>query len=140
MMVKITDEIVQLIIREGNVVLVGSVDRLGNPNISPRYVMAILDDEKIVFADAFMNKTFANIRSWPKVTVAIVDKANRGGFQLKGDVEEVNDPDIVSQAAKKLKELGFPATNPVVWALGIKEVYSIKPSESSKNPLMSAYG
>jgi hypothetical protein len=140
MVVKVTDEIVQLIIREGNVVLVGSVDRLGNPNISPRYVMAILEDEKIVFADAFMNKTFANIQSWPKVTVAIVDKVNRGGFQLKGDVEEVSDPDIVAQAAKKLKELGFPATNPVVWALSIKEVYSIKPSESSKNPLISAYG
>lgn len=139
-MVKVTDEIVQLIIREGNVVLVGSVDRLGNPNISPRYVMAILEDEKIVFADAFMNKTFANIRSWPKVTVAIVDKANRGGFQLKGDVEEVNDPDVVTQAQHKLKDLGFPADHPIVWVLNIKEIYSIKPSESSKNPLISAYG
>jgi predicted pyridoxine 5'-phosphate oxidase superfamily flavin-nucleotide-binding protein len=139
-MVKVTDEIVQLIIREGNVVLVGSVDRLGNPNISPRYVMAILEDEKIVFADAFMNKTFANIQSWPKVTVAIVDKANRGGFQLKGDVEEVDDPDVVTQAQHKLKDLGFPTTHPIVWALNIKEIYSIKPSESSKNPLISAYG
>lgn len=139
-MVKVTDEIVQLIIREGNVVMVGSVDRLGNPNISPRYVMAILDDEKMVFADAFMNKTFSNVRSWPKVTVAIVDKANRAGFQLKGDVEEVDDADLVGQAKSKLRELGFPTGHVIVWALNIKEIYSIKPSESSKSPLMSAYG
>lgn len=139
-MVKVTDEIVQLIIREGNVVMVGSVDRLGNPNISPRYVMAILEDEKMVFADAFMNKTFSNVKSWPKVTVAIVDKANRAGFQLKGDVEEVDDADLVGQAKSKLKELGFPTSNVIVWALNIKEIYSIKPSESSKSPLMSAYG
>ena len=77
-MVAITDEIIHLIMREGNVVLVGTVDKLGIPNISPRYVMAILED-RLVFADIFLNKTHSNIQSWPKVTVAIVDKAHRGG-------------------------------------------------------------
>lgn len=139
-MVKITDEIVQLIIREDNVVFVGSVDMLGVPNISPRYVMAILDDERVVFADAFTNKTFANLHSHPKVTVAIVDKANRRGFQLKGEVEEVNDEEVVLSATGKLRELGFPVNNPLVWALNVKEIYSIRPSESSKRPLISAYG
>lgn len=139
-MVKVNDEIVQLIIRQDNIVLVGSVDRAGIPNISPRYVMAILDDEKIVFADAYMNKTYANVKSWPKITVAIVDQANRSGFQLKGDVEEITDPNIVRQATQKLKDLGFPYGSATVWALNIKEIYSIKPSEKSKEPLISAYG
>lgn len=139
-MVKVNDEIVQLIIRQDNIVLVGSVDRAGIPNISPRYVMAILDDEKIVFADAYMNKTYANVKSWPKITVAIVDQANRSGFQLKGDVEEITDPNIVGQATQKLKDLGFPYGSATVWALNIKEIYSIKPSEKSKEPLISAYG
>ncbi|MEM2160590.1 MAG: pyridoxamine 5'-phosphate oxidase family protein [Candidatus Nitrosotenuis sp.] len=139
-MVKVNDEIVQLIIRQDNIVLVGSVDRAGIPNISPRYVMAILDDEKIVFADAYMNKTYANVKSWPKITVAIVDQANRSGFQLKGDVEEITDPNIVGQATQKLKDLGFPCGPASVWALNIKEIYSIKPSEKSKEPLISAYG
>lgn len=139
-MVKIGDEVVQLIIRQGNVVFVGSVDRMGIPNISPRYVMAIIEDEKIVFADAYMNKTYANVRSWPKITVAIVDKVNRSGFQLKGDAEEISDPDVIAQAAQKLMELGFPNKPTAVWALNIKEIYSITPSEKSKEPLMSAYG
>lgn len=138
-MVTISDEIIQLIIKEGNVVLVGSVDRLGIPNISPRYVMAILG-EKIIFADAFMNKTYSNIQSWPNVTVAIVDKVNRGGFQLKGNVEKITDEDIILQAKNKLKELGFTSGPTIVWALNVQEIYSIKPSESSKSPLMSAYG
>lgn len=140
LVVKVTDEIVQLIIREGNVVLVGSVDILGIPNISPRYVMAIIDDEKIVFADAFMNKTYANVKRWPRVTVAIVDKANRAGFQLKGDVEEIADKEIIAQAKQKLRDLGFETGPTIVWAVNIKEIYSIKPSEKSKNPLISAYG
>lgn len=139
-MVKITDDIVALIIREGNVVYVGSVDRHGNPNISPRYVIAILDDEKMVFADAFMNKTYANIKAWPKVTIAVVDKINRGGFQLKGDVEEITDPDLILQAKNKLRDLDFTTGPTLVWAVNIKEIYSIKPSESSKMPMMSGYG
>ena len=54
---QISDEIVHLIAKEGNVVVVATIDALGVPNISPRYVMAILGD-KLVFADAYKNKTF----------------------------------------------------------------------------------
>jgi predicted pyridoxine 5'-phosphate oxidase superfamily flavin-nucleotide-binding protein len=126
-------------IREGNIVYVGTVDMLGVPNISPRYVMAILEDEKMVFADAFMNKTFANIKSWSKVTVAVVDKEHKSGFQLKGEVEEITDQILIEQAKTKLRELGFTTGPTVVWAVNIKEIYSIKPSENSKLPLMSAY-
>ena len=102
--------------------------------------MTILDDEKIVFADAYVNKTFSNIKSWPKITVAVVDSAKRTGFQLKGDAEEVTDQNVINQATQKLKELGFPTSNTTVWALNIKEIYSITPSEKSKEPLISAYG
>lgn len=138
-MVKLSDEIVSLIAKEGNVVILASVDASGIPNISPRYVMMILEDEKLVFADVYMNKTFANIKKWPKVAAAIVDKANRGGFQLKGDVEEITDPVVISQCAKKLKELKFDSGPAFVWTLNVKEIYSIIPSESSKMPLFSVY-
>ncbi len=138
-MVKIPDEIIQLLIKEGNIVVVGSVDVSGIPNISPRYVMSILDNERLVFADAYMNKTFANIKRWPKVTAAIVDKVNRGGFQLKGDAQEISDPQLNSQCAKKLDELGFDAGPVMIWTLNVNEIYSIKPSEESKYPLFSAY-
>ena len=139
-MVKISDEIVSLIAKEGNVVVLASVDASGIPNISPRYVMMILNDEKLVFADLYKNKTFANIKRWPKVAAAIVDKINRGGFQLKGDVEEITDPVVISQCAKKLRDLEFDSTPTYVWALNVKEIYSIVPSESSKIPLFSVYG
>lgn len=136
---QIDDEIVHLIAREGNMVVVATIDALGMPNISPRYVMAILGD-RMVFADAYRNKTFTNIRRWPKVTVAIVDKVNRGGFQLKGDAEEVTDSGLISECTKKLKDLKFDSEPVSVWALIVKEIYSIKPSKSSKLPLFSAYG
>lgn len=139
-MVQIDDDVIRLIIKEGNVVLVGSVDKDGNPNISPRFVLSILGNEKLLFADVFLNKTSANVKAWPKATIAILDKNTLGGFQLKGDVNEVNDPALISQATAKLKELGLNAKPRRVWTLTAMEVYSLKPNEKSKIPLYSAYG
>jgi predicted pyridoxine 5'-phosphate oxidase superfamily flavin-nucleotide-binding protein len=108
-LVKIPEEAVTLILKNGNVVLVGSVDSKGVPNISPRFVLAVIDDERLLFADAFRNKTFDNIKAWRKVTVSVMDKETMRGFQLKGDAEEVEDKDLVAQASAKLSEYGIRA-------------------------------
>jgi hypothetical protein len=43
----------RLIIKQENIVLIGSVNESGIANISPRYVLGILENEKVLFADAF---------------------------------------------------------------------------------------
>jgi len=138
-LVKIPEEAVTLILKNGNVVLVGSVDSKGVPNIAPRFVLAVIEDEKLLFADAFKNKTFDNIKAWRKVTVSIMDKETMGGFQLKGDAEEVTDSEVVAQASAKLREYGIAAMPQRAWALSVKEVYSLKPESKSKAPIISAY-
>jgi hypothetical protein len=137
---RIDDDIIRLIIKQDNVVLVGSVNSKGIPNISPRYVLGILGNEKLLFADAYQNKTFHNVKAWPKVTVAILDKDGRGGgYQLKGEVEEVTDVHLVSEASKKLKEFGIKLKPKKVWTLAVREVYSLEPSGKSKYPISQAY-
>jgi uncharacterized protein len=139
-LVKIPEDAVTLILRNGNVVLVGSVDAKGIPNISPRFVLAVIDDERLLFADAFNNKTFDNIKAWRKVTVCVMDRETMGGFQLKGDAEEVEDKVLVAQASAKLSEYGIRAKPKKAWVLSVNEVYSLKPESKSKVPLISAYG
>jgi predicted pyridoxine 5'-phosphate oxidase superfamily flavin-nucleotide-binding protein len=129
----------RLIIKQGNIVLIGSVNTNGIPNISPRYVLGILQNEKLLFADAFENKTFHNINAWPKVTAAVFDKDTQGGYQLKGDVEEVSDPSLISQAEVRLGEFGIKDKVKKVWALKVKEVYSLEPSSKSRSPIASYY-
>ncbi len=138
-MAKIPEEALRIISKNDNVVLVGSVDAKGIPNISPRYVLGVIDDERLLFADAFKNKTFTNLKAWRKVTVAIMDKTTMGGFQLKGDAEEVKDKDLIAQAHDKLKENGIDARPERAWTLMTNEVYSMKPDAKSKSPLISAY-
>jgi len=139
-MVKIPEEAVTLILKNGSVVLVGSVDSKGVPNIAPRFVLAVIEDEKLLFADAFRNKTFDNIKAWRKVTVSIMDKETMGGFQLKGDAEEVTDEELVAQASAKLRDYGIATRPERAWTLAVNEVYSLKPESKSKAPMISAYG
>lgn len=133
-MVQIDEDIIRLIIKAEHVVLVGSVSADGIPNISPRYVLGILHNEKLLFADAFTNKTFHNINAWPRVTVAIFDRDTQGGYQLKGSAEEVSDPRLITQAEIRLKEFGIHEKPKKVWALAIKEIFSLEPSSRSKYP------
>lgn len=134
-MVQIDEDIIRLIIGQGNVVLVGSTSADGIPNISPRYVLGILNNEKLLFADAFENKTFKNINAWPKVTVAVFDRNTQGGYQLKGSAEAVVDSKLVSQAETRLREFGISEKPKKVWALAVKEVFSLEPSAKSRNPV-----
>jgi len=135
---QLDEDVIRLIIKQGHVVLVGSVSAEGIPNISPRYVLGILNGEKLLFADAFTNKTFHNINAWPRVTVAIFDKDTQGGYQLKGSAEEVTDPKLMSQAEARLKEFGIYEKPKKIWTLAIKETYSLEPGPKSRYP--SSYG
>ncbi|MDQ4074312.1 MAG: pyridoxamine 5'-phosphate oxidase family protein [Thermoproteota archaeon] len=135
----INDDILRVLIKQKNLVLVGTVDPGGIPNISPRFVLDVINNEKLLFADAFENKTFHNIESWPKVAVAIVDRESLGGYQLKGDAEIVTDAPLVDRARIMLKELGINA-NPVrTWILNVKEIFSLIPHPKSRRPFVSAY-
>ena len=139
-MVKLDEDVLRMIIKSKDIVLVASVNPKGIPNISPRYVLGILDNEKLLFADAYENKTFHNITAWPKVSVAVFDKdAESGGYQLKGEVVDVTDPLLMARAEAKLKQFGINLTPKKVWTLDVKEVYSLEPSEKSRYAISSYY-
>ncbi len=136
----INEEILRLLIKYKNVVLIGSVDPTGVPNISPRFVLSIFGGDRLLFADAFVNKTYNNTLSWPKATAAILDIDSTGGYQLKGDVEEIKDHQLILEATVKLKEFFGKDITPIrVWALHVKEIYSLIPNPKSKRPIYSAY-
>lgn len=138
-MVQIDEDVIRLIIKQEYVVLVGSVSAEGIPNISPRYVLGILNNERLLFADAFENKTFHNINAWPKVTAAIFDRDTQGGYQLKGDAEGVTDMNLISRAETRLKEFGIVEKPKKVWTLVVKETFSLEPSPKSRYPFSPYY-
>ena len=140
-MVQIPEEVIRLLIKNDNVALIGSVDKAGIPNISPRFVLGIVgNNDRLLFADLYENKTLANLTAWNKVTASVIDVETMGGFQLKGEASEVTDQQLEEQANSKLKEHGFATKPHRIWVLDVKEIFSSQPSADSKLPLISAYG
>jgi predicted pyridoxine 5'-phosphate oxidase superfamily flavin-nucleotide-binding protein len=138
-MVQIPEEALRLIVKNGNVVFVGSADANGVPNISPRFVLAVIENERLLFLDAFKHKTFQNLNTSKKVSVAVIDKETMGGFQIKGETEEVTDKNLVAEASKKLREYGISAKPQRAWVITAREIFSLKPDQKSKTPILSAY-
>jgi predicted pyridoxine 5'-phosphate oxidase superfamily flavin-nucleotide-binding protein len=140
-MVQIPEEVIRLLIKNDNVALIGSVDKAGIPNISPRFVLGIIgNNDRMLFADLFENKTLANLEAWNKVTASVIDVETMGGYQLKGEASEVTDAELEQQANAKLKEHGFATKPHRIWVLDVKEIFSSQPRSDSKLPLISAYG
>jgi hypothetical protein len=65
----------------------------------------------------------------------VFDRNTQGGYQLKGSAENVTDPGLLSQAETRLGEFGISEKPKKVWALEIKEVFSLEPSSRSRNPV-----
>jgi hypothetical protein len=85
-MAKLTEHMKQLI-KQQPVALVATSDSLGRPNVSPKGILIILDDDKLVFADLLSLKTRANLRADPHLALAVVDAQTHEGYQIKGRAE-----------------------------------------------------
>ena len=135
----INDEIMRLIIKESNVVLVGTVDGKGEPNTSPRFVLGMVEGQKLLFADAFKDRTFRNIKAGSKVSVTVLDKEDWGGFQIKGEANHVTEQKLIDQAEKGLKKYGLVSRLHSVWSLTPKAIDPLRPRKNPRFPIMPAY-
>jgi predicted pyridoxine 5'-phosphate oxidase superfamily flavin-nucleotide-binding protein len=87
-MPKLTNHM-KLVLKQQPVLFVATIDSHGQPNVSPKGALKILDDDKLVFADLLSHKTRANLLANPTAAVAIVDPQTYEGYQFKGRTELV---------------------------------------------------
>jgi len=142
-MVKISEDIKQLIRDEG-VIIVGTVDEGGLSNVSPRSTFHVTDD-KIYWFELFKHKSYENFMRNPQVSVAVFDRNELSGYQLKGKVSIVTDKeeyyyadlriqDRLTRLHKKdiLKLIVKHSHNIVKFTPNI--IYSLKPFEFADVP------
>lgn len=103
-MVKIPSEVKELIESQG-IFAVGSVGEGKIANVSPRIFFKVTDDY-IYWLDFFRHKSYKNFLMNPWVTVAVYDKENLNGFQIRGVVsfivEESNKAALKGEIIKKI--------------------------------------
>lgn len=85
---------------------VGTVDRDGSPNISPRF-MVEAGANYILWGDKFKNKTFKNFSRPSPISLCMIDWQTRTGYQLKGWATFRISGEWVAKVTASWTELGF---------------------------------
>ncbi|MGP8319606.1 MAG: pyridoxamine 5'-phosphate oxidase family protein [Methanosarcinaceae archaeon] len=122
-MVKMPQEVKETIEKQ-NPVPVATVDADGVPNVAFVGLLKILDDETILIADNFFNKTEANIKSNPKISLVAYDSYAKKSYQVKGSVELLTSGLIYEDMVKWVhsKNANLPAKAAVV--MHVEEVFN----------------
>lgn len=104
-----------------------TVDAEGQPNVSPKEVWAIADDQHVVVAHIASPMSVRNIAQRPQVCLSFVDVFVQKGFKLLGRAREVRaaDPDFAAWVAPLLAMVGQRFTIHSVLVIQVQSVAAI---------------
>lgn len=88
----------------GKLAWVATASRDGEPNVTPKGTLKLMDEQHVLFADLFSLKTRKNLQENDKVAVTVVDTATAKGYQIKGTAELVSSGPLYDQMAEQLKQ------------------------------------
>jgi len=74
----------------GKLAWVATAARDGEPNVTPKGTLKLMDENHVLFSDLFSLKTRKNLLENNKVAVTVVDAATAKGYQIKGTAEVVD--------------------------------------------------
>ncbi|MGC2111484.1 MAG: pyridoxamine 5'-phosphate oxidase family protein [Candidatus Korobacteraceae bacterium] len=100
----------------GKLAWVATVSADGEPNVTPKGSLKVIDENHVMFADLFSLKTRKNLLENNKVAVTVADPATAKGYQLKGTAEVVDSGPLFENTGKQIEALqkGLPPVHHVV--------------------------
>jgi nitroimidazol reductase NimA-like FMN-containing flavoprotein (pyridoxamine 5'-phosphate oxidase superfamily) len=142
--VLVPDKVKKLIQKE-QILVVGSSDKTGISNVSPRTTYYLGTDGSIYWLELFKHKTYRNFQKNPWCSIAVFDKKRLVGYQLKGKATIVTDKksknEIVIKIVDKLTRLHRQRIlkqnkKPNLVKFTPNIVYSLNPNELTDSPLV----
>lgn len=135
-MAKMTQRMKELFEKVGAVAL-GTSTLNGAPNVVPVGAKKIIDDETVLISDQFLNKTLANMKANPQVTLTYWE--GHEGYQLKGSVTIETQGRRYEETAQWIEQLGakagFPLKSKGAVILKIEEIYGVAPGPGAGKQL-----
>ncbi len=144
-MVAIPSKVKQMIQRQ-QIIIVGSADKSGLPNVSPRTSFYLDQDGSIYWLELFKHKTFRNFQKNSWCSVAVFEKKKLTGYQIKGKIKIISDKktkqEITIRIIDKLTRLHKQrilkhANNKTINVIKFtgQILYSLSPNEIADSPL-----
>jgi hypothetical protein len=125
-------------------ILVGTSNKQGVPNVSPR-ISFYVDKDAIYWYEIFMHKSFQNFIKNSLVSVSVIDYAELSGYQLKGNVKIVEDDkeffNVSARIAENLPKDHEQRIRELISENGVKIIqftplvlYSLNPADFEQEP------
>jgi hypothetical protein len=142
--VVLSDKIKELI-RNQQTLIVGSTNKAGICNVSPRTSFHLGKDGTIYWLEFFKHKTLRNLEANPWCSIAVFDKNKLTGFQLKGKTAIVKDVKLGKEISTliidrltrlhKRKILVLSKKKPQIIQFIPQIIYTLNPNELADSPL-----
>jgi predicted pyridoxine 5'-phosphate oxidase superfamily flavin-nucleotide-binding protein len=99
----------------------------GQPNVSPKELFAVVDDDHLVIANLASPVSATNIRAEPRVCVSLIDVFVQKGFKLMGHATDIrtDEPEFAQWAAPVLNQAGDRFTVRSVFRVRVQAVTPI---------------
>jgi uncharacterized protein len=111
---------------EKDLVFVATATKDGVPNVVPIGFARPLDDETILIADNYMNKTRKNLEKNPKISIVTKD-AMKCPYQFKGTVEIFESGKYFDTVTEWGQNAMTKLTPKAAILMKVEEIYSIQP-------------
>ena len=108
----------------GKLAWVATVSSSGEPNVTPKGTLKLLDEHHVTFADLFAGKTRQNLQGNPKVAATVADIATGKAYQLKGVAQLIESGDLFRRVVDEAKQAhqGIPEPRYVV-SIAVESVF-----------------
>ena len=128
-MVKMPLEVLKLLEQAAPKALcvIATASKDGKPNVVPIIFAWPLNDEKILIADNFFNKTRLNLEENPRASLTFWSPETKEGYQVKGSIEIHTSGPIFEEAASKVCAVKPNLNTKAGIVLKVEEVYTVKP-------------
>jgi len=102
------------LIKETHPGFIATASLSGQPNVSPKGSLRVLDDEHIVFADIRSPNTIRNLRENPQVAALVFDPSTRHGCRVWGPAVIYSSGELFETINAELVSRNMQAQNIVV--------------------------
>jgi predicted pyridoxine 5'-phosphate oxidase superfamily flavin-nucleotide-binding protein len=98
----------------------------GKPNVVFMGILKIADDETIVLADNYLNKTAANLEANPWASIVCWTKDPRRSYQIKGRVSFQSEGPLYEEVKASVKKLMPDLDMRRAVVIKVEEIYEAK--------------
>ena len=92
------------LIEEVGLCYVATASAAGEPNVSPKGSIAVLDDDHLVFAEIMSPHTRQNLEENPRVAVFVCKPEKFQGFQFKGTAKLSSEGAVFDMLVQTIKD------------------------------------